>query len=128
MRIEATLPDSRGSAVNELAEELGLSRSQLVDEALSLFMKVVLEVKRGRRVLTVDPSRRSPDCELTTPTITTLEWSLKPVPLSVNPAEYEAIEALTREPPAPTAELRDAAAEHGRWVARRAAAKEPPDP
>jgi hypothetical protein len=43
MRLEATIPESRGTAVVKLAEELGLSRSQIVDEALSLFMKAVLE-------------------------------------------------------------------------------------
>lgn len=32
MRLEATLPDSRGAAALELAEELGLTRSQLVDD------------------------------------------------------------------------------------------------
>ena len=36
MRFEATVPDSRGNAVVQLADELGLSRSQLVDEALAL--------------------------------------------------------------------------------------------
>lgn len=29
MRVEATLPHSRGLAVGQLAEELGLSRSQI---------------------------------------------------------------------------------------------------
>ncbi|MBE2251180.1 MAG: ribbon-helix-helix protein, CopG family [Myxococcus sp.] len=128
MRIEATLPDSRGAAVNELADELGLSRSQLVDEALALFLKVVLEVRRGRRVLTVDPARRAPDCELMTPTLTNLEWAATSVELKVSAQEFAAMEGLTREPPEPTAELRKAAAEHGRWLSRRSAAAEPSDP
>jgi len=32
MRLEATVPDNRGSAFVQLADELGLSRSQLIDE------------------------------------------------------------------------------------------------
>ena len=42
MRLEATVPDSRGSAVQELADQLGLSRSQIIDEALSLFSQTSL--------------------------------------------------------------------------------------
>ena len=55
MRLEATVPDSRGTAIVELAEELGLSRSQLIDEALALFLKAVVEVRRGNRLVTMDP-------------------------------------------------------------------------
>ena len=54
MRLEATLPDSRGDALVKLADELGLSRSQVVDEAVALFLKAVLEIRRGRRLVTVD--------------------------------------------------------------------------
>jgi len=35
MRMEATIPDARGATAVELADELGLSRSQLIDEALA---------------------------------------------------------------------------------------------
>lgn len=113
MRIEATLPDSRGNAALELAEELGLSRSQLVDEALALFMRVVLEVKRGRRVMTVDPSRKEPDCELTSPTLTTLEWAKSP-PVNLSPAALEKMAQLIEHPPAPSRFLKDAEVEHER--------------
>jgi hypothetical protein len=47
MRLEATIPDSRGTAVQKLADELGLSCSQIIDEALSLIVKAMLEVRRG---------------------------------------------------------------------------------
>ena len=39
MRIEATVPNSRGIALQELAEQLGLSKSQVIDEALAQFLK-----------------------------------------------------------------------------------------
>jgi hypothetical protein len=117
MRIEATLPDSRGSAALELAEELGLTRSQLVDEALALFMKVVLEVKRGRRVMTVDPLRKEPDCELASPTLTTLEWAKSP-PVNLSPAALEKMGQLIEHPPAPSQFLKDAEATHERRLAQ----------
>jgi hypothetical protein len=113
MRIEATLPDSRGAAALELADELGLTRSQLVDEALALFMKAVLEVKRGRRVMTVDPSRKEPDCELVSPTLTTLEWANSPA-VKLGPAALERMAQLIEQPPAASRFLKDAEAEHER--------------
>jgi hypothetical protein len=73
MRLEATVPDHRGAAVLELAQELGLSRSQIIDEALALFMKAVTEVRRGRRLVTLDPRSSQPVCELATPTLSALE-------------------------------------------------------
>jgi hypothetical protein len=87
MRFEATIPDNRGSAVVQLADELGLSRSQLIDEAsLALFLKVVIEVRRGRRLVTVDPSSSQPACELARPTLSALEWALEPEKITL-PAE-----------------------------------------
>ena len=47
MRLEATVPDIRGTALQELADELGMSRSQLTDEALALFLKAALENRPG---------------------------------------------------------------------------------
>lgn len=122
MRIEATLPDGRASAILELADELGLTRSQLVDEALSLFMKVVLEVKRGRRVMTVDPAHQEPGCELATPTITALEWASSP-PLKLSPAAVEKMAQLIENPPAPSQFLKDAKGEHERRIAQADHAK-----
>lgn len=81
MRIEATIPDSRGDAVLALAEQLGLSRSQIVDEALALFLKAVLEVRQGRRLVSQVPGEAHAACELTTPTLTTLEWARTAHPL-----------------------------------------------
>ena len=76
MRLEATVPDGRGEAAGKLADELGLSRSQLIDEALSLFLKAVVEVRRGRRLVTMDPSSSSPACELVTPTLSAMRTHL----------------------------------------------------
>ncbi|MCL2726250.1 MAG: hypothetical protein FWD69_17650 [Polyangiaceae bacterium] len=114
MRFEATVPDSRGSAVVQLAEELGLSRSQLVDEALALFLKVVLEVRRGRRLVTLDPSSSAPACEIATPTLAALEWTQNPKKLEL-PAEVLAkMQAMTEAAPAPSPRLRAAARRHNK--------------
>lgn len=109
MRLEATIPDSRGSAVVQLADELGLSRSQVVDEALALFLKVVLEVRRGRRLVTLNPNSSEPACEIATPTLAALEWAQKPEKLVLPPAALAQMQELTEAAPQPSPRLRAAA-------------------
>jgi hypothetical protein len=114
MRLEATIPDNRGKAAVELADELGLSRSQLVDEALSLFLKAVIEVRRGRRLVTVDPASRQPACEMATPTLSALEWALQPQPLELPPTALEKMRELSVAGSKPSARLKAAAKRHAR--------------
>jgi hypothetical protein len=109
MRFEATVPDSRGSAAVQLADELGLSRSQLIDEALALFLKAVVEIRRGRRLVTIDPRTSQPACELATPTLSALEWATKPEPLRLPAKALAKVKELAAAPPAPGARLRAAA-------------------
>lgn len=105
MRLEATVPDSRGSAVQELADELGLSRSQIIDEALSLFIKAVLEIRRGRRLVTLDQQTDTAACELMTPTLTAIEWALKPEKLELSDAALAKMQNMVGAPAKPTARL-----------------------
>jgi len=112
MRMEATIPDARGATAVELADELGLSRSQLIDEALALFTKAVLEVRRGRRIVTMDPTGNDPVCEIATPTLTALEWSGRPTRIDVPGAEMERVAAMVETPKRPGAKLRQAAKRH----------------
>jgi hypothetical protein len=112
MRLEATVPDNRGNAVIELADELGLSRSQLIDEALSLFLKAVLEVRRGRRLVMVDPSSSHPACEIATPTLAALEWAHKPDVLKLPAAALARVKKRTEVPPPPGRRLKAAAKRH----------------
>ncbi|MGI5865524.1 MAG: hypothetical protein ACOX6T_26170 [Myxococcales bacterium] len=114
MRLEATVPDNRGSAVVQLADELGLSRSQLIDEALALFLKAVLEVRRGRRLVTMDPNSAAPACELATPTLAALEWALKSEKMELPPEAIAKMQSLSEAAPAPGARLRAAAKRHGK--------------
>ncbi len=109
MRLEATVPESRGSAVVQLAEELGLSRSQLIDEALALFLKAVIEVRRGRRLVTLDPSSSPPACEIATPTLAALEWAQKTERLALPARAIAEIQFLADAPAAPGPRLTSAA-------------------
>lgn len=114
MRLEATVPDSRGAAVLELAEELGLSRSQLIDEALALFLKALVEIRRGRRLVTLDPQSLQPACELATPTLSALEWAMRPEKLNLPAKALVRMQELVDAPPKPGARLRAAAKRHSR--------------
>lgn len=109
MRLEATVPDNRGTAVVQLADELGVTRSQLIDEALTLFLKAVLEVKRGGRLVIMDPHASQPACELATPTLSALEWALQPQKLALPPDALARMHELAEAPPKPSARLRAAA-------------------
>ncbi|MFT5433235.1 MAG: hypothetical protein ACI9OJ_003940 [Myxococcota bacterium] len=110
MRVEATVPDSRGVALKQLADELGLSKSQVVDEALALFLKVVMEARRGRRFMAVGQGGEAA-CEIATPSLTQLEWMFSRTPVEMAPAALEEITRLVNEPPAPNAALTAALSE-----------------
>lgn len=114
MRVEATIPETRGTAMVQLAAELGMSRSQVVDEALALFLKAVVEVRKGRRLVTVDPNRPEPLCELATPTLTALEWATSREPLRMTAEEITTMRELVDAPPTPSARLKAAAKRHPR--------------
>lgn len=103
MRVEATLPDSRGQALDQLADELGLSRSQVVDEAVGLFLKAVLEARRGHRLVTLAGDK--PACELSTPTLAAMEWTARSQPLVLSDSAVERIADLLDSPSAPSARL-----------------------
>lgn len=108
MRVEATIPESRGTAIQELADQLGLSRSQIIDEALSLFLKAVIEIRQGRKLVTQDPSSLGPLCELTTPTLTTLEWALRSSQIELSDEAMKKVSDLRESPPPPGDRLRKA--------------------
>jgi hypothetical protein len=111
MRLEATVPDSRAQAVDRLADELGLSKSQVVDEAVAMFIQAVSAVRGGRRLVAVSPDAKSgPDCLIMTPTLAALEWTSRSEPLQISVEALERVRALIAEPPAPGARTRAAAA------------------
>jgi hypothetical protein len=114
MRFEATIPDSRGAAVLQLAEELGLSRSQLIDEALALFLKAVLEVRKGRRLVTMSTTNAGPACEVSSPTLAALEWASRTEKLDLSADAVTKMQQLMVHPAEPGTRLRAAAKRHDR--------------
>lgn len=64
MRIDATISDTDGRQLDRLARRLGLSRSELVAEALHYVLRLKGEVDAGRRVVAEDPEGRAPAREL----------------------------------------------------------------
>lgn len=102
--LEATLPEPRLEQVKWLEQELGLSKSQIVDEALSLFTKLVLEAKRGCRPCLIDATERIR--ELTSPTLTQLEWeSLQRERIVLPDADFDRLQQTLENPPEPTPAL-----------------------
>jgi len=109
MRLEATVPASRGEAVDKLVRELGLSRSQVIDEALSLFLKAIHELQQGRRLCIVDPKTSMPACELSTPTLSAIEWALRRERLELPLEALQKMQELIDAPAEPNKRLRAAA-------------------
>ena len=76
---------------------------------MGLFRKVVLEARQGRRVATIHPTTHQPVCELTTPTLATLDWHSQPQPLVLPPQAREHLLQLVQAAPQAPEKLRAAA-------------------
>ncbi len=99
-------PDGEGAAVVKPADELGLTKSQLIDEALTLYMTAVMEVRRGRRLITMEQGASQPACEIVTPSLSMMEWALQPTQLSLSTNAVETIADLAKTAPKAGARLR----------------------
>lgn len=108
MRIEATISDVRGRQIVRLAKELGLSRSQLVDEALALFLRAVIEAREGRRMASLDRQGNQAVREWVSPALSQIEWAAHREQIVLAEAGVEQIADLLARPPAPTRALRRA--------------------
>jgi hypothetical protein len=123
MRLEATVPDSRGQIVDQIAAELGLSRSQIVDEAIALFLLAFMEARNGRRLVAVDPREPNRERSLATPTLASLEWTSHVHPHGLGPEALAKMAEVTAAPPAPNARLRRAADRFKHFSKKRHSAK-----
>jgi len=112
MSLEATALDDRGSSVADLADRLGLSQNQLIDEAIDLFATAVNEVIRGRRLVALDPSTESPANEISTPTLAVLEWTQNPQKLDLSPKAIAKMQELIESPEPPNEALTAAFRHH----------------
>ena len=74
MRVEATLPDARGQQLDDAARELGLSRSEIISEALAVFLTSLSEARRGFRLAFVNATEPQIVRELVTPALAQLSW------------------------------------------------------
>ena len=107
MRVEATVSDARGRQLAEIAEELGISKSQLLDEALSLYLIAIAEARHGRRVAVVEPSTQKPVKELLTPALSQLDWAAQREQVVLSREEFDSILHLVEHPPAKPAKLKE---------------------
>lgn len=123
MRIEATVPDSRGKALDQLAAELGLSRSQVIDESLAVFFQAVRAVRGGQRLVAVDPASKTADCVIVTPTLAALEWAARPAALQISAEALEKVRVLLAEPSEGPNEALQAAADRFKKSKRRQPAR-----
>lgn len=107
MRLEATIGDRRAEQLETLAEELGVSKSQLIEEALALFIRAAMEHKRGRK-LAIMGDGTEPMCEIVSPSLTHLDWTFHREQIVVSPEGAARIGKLVAHPPQPGPALRRA--------------------
>jgi hypothetical protein len=113
MRLETTISETRREQLRALQAELKLSKSQVVDEALSMFLKAYMETKRGNRLAIIDPEGRQ-TVEVASPALSQVEWALFSRSLKVSTAAEKKVRRMTERPAAPTAALRKAMARRRR--------------
>lgn len=112
-RIEATIPEPRLEQVKQLEKELGMTKSQIVEEAIALFFKVVVEVQRGHRVgFAVDDERLVR--EFTSPALSQVEWATHRETVRLSDRGFDRMQELASKPPVPTATLKAAVARRKR--------------
>jgi hypothetical protein len=92
MRLEATISETRHEQLRALQAELKLSKSQVVGEALSIFLKAYMETKRGNRLAIVEPETQRTVCEVASP-------SLSQARVGIFPAQPEACSGCRQESP-----------------------------
>lgn len=105
-RVEATVPEARSRQLQALAEELGVSRSQVVEEALALYLTAAVEVRRGRRVALCDAVTGHAVRELLTPGLSQLEWSAEHEHLQLHDAAFDSVATALEKPRAPNDALK----------------------
>jgi hypothetical protein len=114
MRLEATIPDPRYAQLAELSEELNVSKSTLIDEALSLLMTGLMEARHGRRFAIIDAESQSVVTQVATPLLTQAAWVAHREKIELSRKEAQKVDELLAKPPKPTAALRKAVAQRRR--------------
>lgn len=110
MRLEATISEPRNAQLRELAAELKVSKSTLIDEALAVFMTGLMEARNGRRFAIIDAVSRAVVSQIASPLLSQAEWIAHREKIKLSRKEADTVDRLLADPPKPTAALREAAA------------------
>lgn len=108
MRIETTLPDPRARQLAELADELHMSKSAVIEEALALLFTGLVEARRGRRVAIIDAESQRVISQLATPALSQVEWASRREPVTVSEGGLLRVAEAVASPPKATTALRKA--------------------
>jgi hypothetical protein len=108
MRIEATLPETRREQLRTLQAELKLTKSQVLDEALSMFLKAYMETKRGNRLAIIEADSKRTVCEVASPALSQVEWASFRRSLKLSASAAKRVKGMIERPASPTAALRKA--------------------
>ena len=106
MRIEATVSDIRGAALLEMCQQLGLSRSQVVDEAITLLVMLAQEARSGRRLVSQGRSKKDLPREIRTPILAQVEWLAQRQTIDASDEMIQKIVDLVNSSPAPAEALK----------------------
>ncbi len=107
-RLQATLPAPAMEQLQRLREELGLDTSAVVQEAIDLFAKAVLEARRGCRIAFMSAAQPTLIREYSSPSLTRLEWSVQSAKEQVvlPDEDFDRVAALLDAPAKPVPALR----------------------
>ncbi len=108
MRIETTLPDPRARQLAEVADELHMSKSAVVEEALALLFTGLFEARRGRRLAFIDARTQRVISQLTTPALSQVEWTASRGSIGPRMREFSMAAETVADPLRPTPVLRKA--------------------
>jgi hypothetical protein len=106
MRLETTISETRREQLRALQAELKLSKSQVVDEALSMFLKAYMETKRGNRLAIVERGTQRTICEIASPSLSQVEWASFRRSLKLAPSATKKVRQMVERPASPTPALR----------------------
>lgn len=106
MRLEATITQTCSAQLDEVVEELQSTKSQIIEEALALFLKAFMEAKRGRRMAIIEPESRLTVTEVVSPSLSQVEWAVHREKVLVSERDMAKVAELVKHPRTPTDALR----------------------
>ncbi|NVJ28259.1 hypothetical protein HUW62_44335 [Myxococcus sp. AM011] len=107
-RLQASLPSFSMKELTRLSKELGVDKSTVVQEALSLFSKAALEARQGCRLAFLPRTPQGTVREFSTPLLTHMEQAAQkdPVEIVLPDADFDRVVTRLTKPAKPTAALR----------------------